>query len=167
MGINDLPLERTEKLPRPGWAIGTDFCKCELPPLSLVYRDRDRRAAAAARRVRHRARGGRRAELPPPPAAGAEERPQQVPPILWKGELALTPDDRIFHRIRHIQLMCNKRWDWVFPRLGFPACPTTERKGFFEEEKIVSFPRVSYESGKTHLLNARVTTAIAHAFVCH
>ena len=25
LGISDLPLERTEKLPRPGWAIGTDF----------------------------------------------------------------------------------------------------------------------------------------------
>ena len=52
--------------------------------------------------------------------------------------------------------------DW-----DFPACPTTERKGFFEEEKIVSFPRVSYESGKTHLLSVRVMTAIAHAFVFH
>ena len=65
-----------------------------------------------------------------------------------------------FHMQLEIGLGFSLDWD-------FPACPTTERKGFFEEEKIVSFPRVSYESGKTHLLSARVMTAIAHAFVFH
>ena len=71
------------------------FGNSELAPPSLrfVFCDRNRGPAAPARRGRHRARGGRRPELPPPPAAGAEEGPQQVPSILWKGELALTQDD--------------------------------------------------------------------------
>ena len=55
-----------------------------------------------------------------------------------------------------------------FPQTWFPCMSDNRKEGFFfEEEKIVSFPRVSYESGKTQLLSARVMTAIAHAFVFH
>ena len=133
LGISDLPLERTEKLPRPGWAIGTDFfvsvnillqnsglfsateIAVPLPPHGEAAIGRAEDAAQNCLRLRPRA-----------------PRKDLNKFLQYSGKVSSLPLKMIhlwdtsypFHMQLEIGLGFSLDWD-------FPACPTTEGKGFF------------------------------------